>query len=383
MYDNADNQRIDIVFGGNMIKKYTRLNKLNVTPVKVALWGFGAMGSGIGKALLNKQGIEIVGVCDLHPMRSGKSIFELLGVERGERKDVIIQSDIKKVVFDRNCDLCILATDSFTAKAFDKIKYIVEQGVNVISTAEEMSYPKAKEPVLAEKIDQLAKTHNVTVLGTGINPGLIMDLLVVCLSGCMTDVEHITAKRVNSLSPFGVAVMEEQGVGLSVEQFNEGVDSGKLAGHVGFNESIHMIGDALGILVDKFEQQMQPIVTSVDRKSQYGFAKSGDVAGVNMTGQGYVDGQVVIDMIHPQQIEPELEGTYTGDYIELKGNPPVSMTIKPEVNGGVGTIAMCINMIPQVINADSGLVTMIDLPVPRAIMGDYRDFIKWDKKIVK
>jgi 4-hydroxy-tetrahydrodipicolinate reductase len=27
------------------------------------------------------------------------------------------------------------------------------------------------------------------------------------------------------------------------------------------------------------------------------------------------------------------------------------MTIQPEVNGGIGTIAMCVNMIPHVINA--------------------------------
>ena len=128
--------------------------------------------------------------------------------------------------------------------------------------------------------------------------------------------------------------------------------------------------------VDKFEQQMKPIVTTVDRKSPYGFAKAGDVAGVNMTGQGYVNGELKIDMIHPQQIEPEMEGTHTGDYIVLKGTPNVSMAINPEVDGGIGTIAMMVNMIPHVINARPGLKTMLDLPVPRAIMGDMRDMIE-------
>jgi 2,4-diaminopentanoate dehydrogenase len=51
------------------------------------------------------------------------------------------------------------------------------------------------------------------------------------------------------------------------------------------------------------------------------------------------------------------------------------MVIKPEVQGGLGTIAMCVNMIPQVINSVPGLKTMIDLPVPRAIMGDMRNRI--------
>ena len=344
--------------------------------VKVAIWGFGAMGSGIAKVLLNKKGVDIVGVCDIHPARVGKSIFELLGVERGDRADVTVNPEIKEVVHDGNCDICVLATDSFTRKAFDKIKYIVSQKVNVVATAEEMSYPKAQEPELAAEMDRLAKENGVSILGTGINPGLMMDLLAVCLSGCMTDVEKVTCRRVNSLSPFGPAVMEEQGVGLTVEAFMKGVEDGTLAGHVGFAESVGMIAEALGWNVEKFEQQMKPIVTSVDRKSPYGFAKAGDVAGVNMTGQGYVDGQVKIDMIHPQQIEPEMEGTHTGDYIVLEGTPKVNMSIQPEVDGGIGTIAMVVNMIPHVINARPGLKTMLDLPVPRAIMGDFRDYIE-------
>lgn len=344
--------------------------------VKVAIWGFGAMGSGIAKVLLRKKGVDIVGVCDIHPERVNRSIYDILGVEKNGRPDVVVCPEIEKVVHDANCDICVLATDSFTRKAFDKIKYVVGQKVNVISTAEEMSYPKAQEPELAAEIDRLAKANGVSVLGTGINPGLMMDLLAICLTGCMTDVESVTCRRVNSLSPFGPAVMEEQGVGLTVDAFNKGVADGTLAGHVGFAESVGMIAEALGWKVDKFEQQMKPIVTSVDRKSPYGFAAAGDVAGVNMTGQGYVDGEVKIDMIHPQQIEPEMEGTHTGDYIVLKGTPEVNMAIKPEVDGGIGTIAMVVNMIPHVINARPGLKTMLDLPVPRAIMGDYRDYIE-------
>lgn len=344
--------------------------------VKVAIWGFGAMGSGIAKVLLRKKGVDIVGVCDIHPERVNRSIYDILGVEKNGRPDVVVCSEIEKVVHDANCDICVLATDSFTRKAFDKIKYVVGQKVNVISTAEEMSYPKAQEPELAAEIDRRAKANGVSVLGTGINPGLMMDLLAICLTGCMTDVESVTCRRVNSLSPFGPAVMEEQGVGLTVDAFNKGVADGTLAGHVGFAESVGMIAEALGWKVDKFEQQMKPIVTSVDRKSPYGFAAAGDVAGVNMTGQGYVDGEVKIDMIHPQQIEPEMEGTHTGDYIVLKGTPEVNMAINPEVDGGIGTIAMVVNMIPHVINARPGLKTMLDLPVPRAIMGDYRDYIE-------
>ncbi|EYE89647.1 dihydrodipicolinate reductase [Fervidicella metallireducens AeB] len=344
--------------------------------VKVAIWGFGAMGSGMARMLLNKKGVDIVGVCDRHELRVGKSMYDVLGVERGNRPEVIIKADIDEVLTEKCCDVCLCATDSFTKNAFPRLKHVLEKKINVISTAEEMAYPQAQNPELAAELDRIAKENGVTILGTGINPGLMMDLLVVCLTGCMIDVEHIEAKRVNSLSPFGPAVMVEQGVGVTVEEFEKGVKDGTIAGHVGFAESVRMIADAIGWKVEKFEQQMKPIVTNVDRKSPYGFAKAGNVAGVNMTGQGWVDGEVKIDMIHPQQIEPEMEGTETGDYITIKGTPAIHMANKPEVEGGLGTIAMCVNMIPHVINAKPGLKTMIDLPVPRAIMGDMRDFIE-------
>ncbi len=344
--------------------------------IKVVIWGFGAMGSGMAKMLLKKKGVDIVGVCDRHPERVGKSMFEVLGVERGERAEVIIGSEIENILTKGSCDVCLCATDSYTKVAFPRLKYVLEQGVNVVSTAEEMAYPKAQSPEEAEELNRIAKENGVTILGTGINPGLMMDLLAVTLSGAMVDIDSVMCKRVNSLSPFGEAVMEEQGVGITVEEFEKGLEADSLAGHVGFAESVGMIAEAIGWNIGKFEQQMKPIITNVDRKSPYGFAAAGTLAGVNMTGQGYVNGEVKIDMIHPQQIEPELEGVSTGDYIVLKGTPDISMAITPEVEGGLGTIAMCVNMIPHVINARAGLKTMIDLPVPRAIMGDMRDMLE-------
>lgn len=344
--------------------------------IRVVIWGFGAMGSGMARVLLKKKGVEIVGVCDVHPDRVGKDMFEVLGVERGDRQSVVIGSRIEEVLPEGSCDVALCATDSFTAEAFPRLKFCLERRTNVISTAEEMAFPWGKNPELAGELDRIAKENGVSLLGTGINPGLIMDLLVILMTGCMVEVDHIEAKRVNSLSPFGPTVMREQGVGFSIDQFNQGVREKTIAGHVGFQESISMIAAALGWKLDSFAQQMEPIIARVDRKSPYGFAKAGAVAGINMTGQGYVDGERRIDMIHPQQIEPETEGVHTGDYIRINGRPAINLANKPEVEGGLGTIAMCVNMIPQIINAEPGLKTMIDLPVPHAVMGDFRDQLK-------
>lgn len=344
------------------------------TKVKVALWGFGAMGSGMAKMILKKQGFEIVGVCDRNPDFIGRTLEDVLQMKTNQ-PEVVIKANIEEVVDYESCDIVLLATDSFTDKAYEKIKYLLELKLNVISTAEEMAYPCAKNPQLSKRMDELAKKNGVTVLGTGVNPGMMMDLLVVFLTGICEDVESIQVSRVNSLSPFGKTVMEEQGVGLTQEEFEAQKAEHKIAGHVGFYESVKMINDALGLKVNRFEQQMEPIITQVDRKSAYGFAKKGDVCGVDMKAQAYENSSLVIEMHHPQQIEPQLGGVKTGDYITINGTPPVHMAINPEVDGGIGTIAICVNMIPHVINATPGLKTMLDLPVPRAIIGDVRAMI--------
>lgn len=341
--------------------------------VRVILWGLGAMGKGIAETLLTKKGVEIVGVA-WRGERIGKSMYDYLDVERGDRKDVIIGT-YEEVIKEGAADIVVISTDSFVTDSFDKIKYCLERKINVISTAEEMAYPQAQEPELAKEMDRIAKENGVSVLGTGINPGLMMDLLVLVLTGACTDVKSIKVERVNSLSPFGPAVLNGQGVGLEVEEFNRRVEEGTLAGHVGFPESITMIADALGWELDDIELVREPIVTNVYRKTPYIEVEPGKVAGCNMKGYGYVEGELKIEMLHPQQIEPQLEGVDTGDYITIEGTPNINMSIKPEVPGGIGTIAMCVNMIPHVINASPGLKTMIDLPTPRAIKGDVRELI--------
>lgn len=350
--------------------------------VKVIIYGLGAMGGGMFDMLQKKQGVDVVGVIG-RGERLGKSVYDYVKTEKGDRPEMLIKS-AEEVLTHKAADVVLLCTDSFTKDAFPKIKTCCELGMNVISSAEEMAYPQAQNPELAAEIDRIAKENGVSVLGTGINPGLIMDLLVIMMTGCCEEVDSILARRVNSLSPFGPAVMHEQGIGIKVEDFNKGVEDGTLAGHVGFHESIQMITDAIGWELDgPIKQSMEPIVTEVDRKSEYGFAAAGDVAGCAMKGFGYVGGELKVEMDHPQQIEPEQVGVQTGDYVIIKGTPDINMVNSPEVPGGIGTIAMCVNMIPQIINGNPGLHTMITLPVPRAIMGDMRTLIDPERKVVK
>lgn len=345
--------------------------------VKVIIWGLGAMGGGMADLLLKKKGVDIIGAVG-RGAKIGKSMYDFIETPRGDRPDVIIGAP-EDVIKEKCADVILCCTDSFTKVAFDRLKFCLEKKINVVSSAEEMAYPWAQSPEEAAELDRIAKENGVSIIGTGINPGLIMDLLVITMTGCCESVDHIISRRVNSLSPFGPAVMEEQGIGITPEEFR----TKHLAGHVGFAESVRMMSDAIGWKLEKMEQSMAPIMTDVDRKSKYGFAKAGNVAGVDMRAKGWIDGEVKIEMEHPQQIEPEQVGVQTGDYVIIKGTPNINMVNSPEVPGGIGTIAMCVNMIPNIINARPGLHTMITLPVPRAIMGDMRDLISEEAKIVK
>ncbi len=344
--------------------------------IKVIIWGFGAMGSGMAKMLLNKRGVEIVGVCRRNKSFVGKDVYDVLGIQRGDRKPIFITDDIETLVKERSADVVLIATDSHTRETIDKIRLVVNNKINVISIAEEMAYPKAQEPEMAAEMDDLAKKNGVTILGTGINPGFVLDLLVLALTGTCEDVDYVKASRVNDLSPFGGTVMKGQGVGLTEDAFAKGVESGSVVGHVGFPETIQMVGDGLGLKIDKVEQTREPIVSNIERETEHVKVEPGNVAGCRHCATGAENGVIKIDMEHPQQIHPHLEGQDTGDYIWIRGNPDINMQIQPEIPGGIGTIAMAVNMIPHVINSRPGLKTMIDLPVPRAIMGDMRELLE-------
>jgi 4-hydroxy-tetrahydrodipicolinate reductase len=239
-----------------------------------------------------------------------------------------------------------------------------------------MAYPACASPTLADELQELAVARGVSIIGTGINPGFVLDLLVIALTGVCARVDSITATRVNDLSPYGPTVLRSQGVGLTPEEFRTGLQEGTVVGHVGFRESIHMIAGAVDWQIDRVEENREPIVSPVYRETSFVKVQPGQVAGCLHTAIAYRDNKPAITLIHPQQIHPELEGIVTGDTIEIHGIPSLRMASSPEIPGGTATIALAVNMIPHVLNANPGLHTMADLPVPAAILGDARALVR-------
>ena len=339
-------------------------------PIKVVVLGTGQMGAGIIRLLRQKQGIKLTGVYGRRAERSGIDVGEALGL--GTAIGIRITHDLSNMLDDTQPHLAIQATCSTVDEAMDELIPLLSRGIHVISIAEEMAYPAYHAPSLAETIHALAVDHDVTVVGTGINPGFVLDFIVIALTGVCHTVKSITATRINDLSPYGPSVLTSQGVGLTPEAFVKGVAEGLVLGHVGFPESISMIANAIGWPIDRIEQHREPIVSRVRRETPFVTVEPGLTAGCKHTAVAYMNGAPVIRLIHPQQIHPHLEQIETGDVIEIVGEPNLHIASHPEIPGGIGTTALAVNMIPRVMTAAPGLKSMANLPPPAAILGDIR-----------
>jgi len=337
-------------------------------PIRVLQWGLGAMGSGMARLILEKPGLQMVAAIDQRPDYAGKDLGEVLKI--GHDLEIKVSTTPDEVLSKEKVDVVVIATTSWLKDQIGDLRKIITSGINCVSIAEEMADPYAQNAELARELDALCQKHQVTLLGTGVNPGFVLDLLVVVLTGGCHQVERIEASRINDLSPYGPTVMKSQGVGITPAAFTAGLEDGSIVGHVGFPESIHLISDALGLGVDRIEQIREPIISKVFRETPHIKVQPGMVAGCAHTGIGYHGEKEVIRLVHPQQIHPLLEGQETGDYIHIYGKPEIHMSIKPEIAGGVATMGLAVNMIPIVFASTPGLKRMIDLPVPAALMGE-------------
>ncbi len=329
--------------------------------VKAVLYGVGAVGSLIAKFLLQKEGIEVVGAIDVAKEKVGKDLGEVLVT--GKHVGVTISNNADEVLSRTNPHIVVHTTSSYLKDVYPQLEGILKHGVNVVSTCEELSYPYHSEPQLARKLDSLAKEHQATVLGTGINPGFLMDTLVITLTSVCQRIEKIRAVRVMNAATRRVPFQKKIGAGLSVEEFHEAIEKGLITGHVGLEQSVAMIAAALAWHLDKVKvDPVEPVISKKPVRSEAVKVKAGCAAGLRQAARGYRKGKEVITLEFQAYIGAKEEY----DSITIEGVPNINQRITPCVHGDIGTIAMVVNAIPRVINASPGLVTMKDLPVPSA-----------------
>jgi len=341
-------------------------------PIRVVHWGLGEAGLAAARLVARRSGLTSVGaICSDN---AGKDLGDLIGF--GEHLGIPVHREPGAVLSTARPDVTIMAFGSRVDEIGPKVLQAIEAGSNVICLAEEMVYPWAARPDLAESLDELAHAYGVTVLGTGLNPGFVLDTLVLALSACCTDIERIRAVRATALTDPSADVIKRTGVGLSPSEFAAGLERGRVEGHIGFEQSIHLIADALGWQLDSVEQDCRPALADVRRTVDKVRVDPGQAAGYTQSAVGYVGGVIRIMLEQTEQLAPDAEAIQVGDFIDIEGKPNIRVAIQPAIPAVEATAAIAVNMIGMVLQVGPGLVTMADLPVPRAVLGDLREMFE-------
>ncbi|MFZ8933443.1 MAG: dihydrodipicolinate reductase, partial [Bacteriovoracaceae bacterium] len=184
-------------------------------------------------------------------------------------------------------------------------------------------------------------------LGTGINPGLLMDTLPLLLSTVNNIVDSIQIDRIQDASTRRKPFQKKIGYGLNLEEFNQGVHN-KTIRHVGLRESHDFLNHYLNFKVNEIKESIEPII----RKEQ--------ILGVSQTIIGLSDGDCKIKL----KFDASIDEPSPMDRILIHGVPGLEMKISNAVQGDEGTIAVIINVIPALLKSTAGLKTMADLTIP-------------------
>lgn len=338
--------------------------------IKVVIYGVGPIGERVAKTVLEKEGLRIVGAVDIDKAKVGRDLGDVIGL--GKRLGVIVTDDPDSLFAKIKTDVAIVATTSFVRTVYSQIVKCVEAGMDVITTSEELAYPWVKEPQLASEIDGLAKKHGVTVLATGVNPGYFMDTFPIILTGLCKEVKRIEVIRAISTRTRRESFQRKIGTGMTPEEFKGKLAKGEITGHVGFTESIAMIAAALGWRLDEIkEYPPEPVIADGEVATTYTTVKPGQMLGYIGVAEGLIKDQVVIRCKAIMHAGVE-EGYH--EYI-IDGVPNLRVRMS-EILGDWETAYIVVNMIPKVINARPGLLTMKDLPPPCSLHGDMRTFVE-------
>ncbi|MCL4458304.1 MAG: dihydrodipicolinate reductase [Chloroflexi bacterium] len=317
-------------------------------------YGVGPIGSAIIELAL-QRGIEFTGAIDIDPQKAGRDLGDVAGLDW--RLGIKVSGDAEAVLKASKADIVFHSTGSYLHQTLPQLRQVLQAGMNVISTCEEMAYPKAQHPDIAEELGQMAKQNGVSILGTGINPGFLMDALPIFLSGVCREVRRIWVRRIVDASLRRLPLQKKIGAGLSVAQFQRRVAE-RAVRHVGLRESMMMVADALGWPLDEVKETVEPVIAEKVVRSQYIEVPPGHALGVKQIGQGLTKGEERIRL----ELQMYLGATSPQDSIFIMGAPDVDMTIKGGVHGDLATAAVVLNAVPQVIAAPAGLLTMLDIP---------------------
>ncbi len=326
-------------------------------PIKVLHFGLGPIGAGVVRQVAARKGFKIVGAVDIDPAKAGRDLGDVAGLDRPLR--IKVSADARKAIKAAKPDVVVLSTTSSLKRTLPQIESILKLKVAIVSTTEELAYPTKANLRYARAIHRLAKKAKVAVLGTGVNPGFVMDALPIALTGVCERVEAIRIDRIQDARIRRLPFQQKIGAGLTREQFQRKVDDGSVR-HVGLAESVSMIADAFGWKLDKITDEIQPRIATATVASEYLAVDPGYVCGIEQDGIGYRNGLPVVTL----HMEAYLGAPESYDAVEITGSPALKMKIAGGVHGDIATTSIVVNSLPKILEVAPGLHTMRDMPLP-------------------
>jgi 4-hydroxy-tetrahydrodipicolinate reductase len=324
--------------------------------IRAIQYGIGPIGASIAKLLREKASVEIVGAIDTDPAKVGRDLGEVVGAS--DAPWGVKVSDNAEEILSQAADIVMHTTSSSLEEVADQLIECLKAGSCVVSTCEELSYPYRTHPELAEKIDKEAKDWGVALVGTGVNPGFVMDKLVITLAAVSQKIAHAKALRVVDASKRRLPLQKKIGAGLTVEEFRQKVAEGTIK-HVGLPESVAMVADALGFAVDEITETIEAKVATERVETEYLTVEAGQAAGVHQIARGLSAGKEVIYM----ELQMYVGAKDPADTVTLTGHPNISLTIPGGSHGDIATASVAVNSIPVILDAPAGLRTAKDLPI--------------------
>lgn len=332
-----------------------RVDSLEVRRYRVALFGLGPIGIGAGRMAVSDPRLEVVGAIDMDPAKAGKDLGEVLGL--GKKLGVTVKAEMASL-HDSRPEAVIHCTGSHLGNIHDQLVRLVKMDLNVISSSEELFYPFLHGPGYHFEIDAAARTHGVTVLGAGVNPGFVMDLLPSILATVSWDVRHIRVERTVDVSKRREPLQRKVGLTMDPAHFRQLADEGKI-GHVGLAHSLAFLSATVGFKIDRIHRTLEPLVA--ERAIHTGIleVKPGQVAGLHEMCRGYEGSELRVEL----ELKMEADAAAAGDRIFVKGDPDLHLHLEGGAPGDRCTPASLINLVGRVIEAEPGLRTLAEIPL--------------------
>ncbi len=315
--------------------------------------GIGPLGKKTYQYITEKMSMRTVAALDINPALIGKDLGEIVNqIPSG----IKVFDGISNVPDLDKVDVAVLTTSSSMKAIYPQVEQLLNYGLPVVSTCEELTYPWDADREIASALDKKAKEMNVAVVSTGVNPGFLMDTLPSLLTGVCKSVEHIEVKRIQDAQTRRVPFQKKIGAGLTIEEFEKNVEN-KTLRHVGLTESMQFIANAINWKLDQTEDVISPIVAEDNITTDAMSIAKGEAMGVRQIGKALVNGEEKIKLI----FEAAVGTGVSYDEIKITGQPNIHSRIEGGVHGDIATCSILLNAIPNVLKASPGLKTMGDI----------------------